>query len=223
MVALLDQSAFGGFVQGVLQPRYVMGMAMTILSFSMLANFAHIEPRQLRPADLDPVKVWQGIDDRTHRIWDRTMKYYDNLRLVIEIQSRLKEWTDQDPASAGAQRADRKLNNGRKSQLMNCANHPEAPAIGYCRECGKPLCEACRREADGTFYCEQHSPWLQRHPCLRPRARPYQPRLAYRHPILRHIPRRTPPSHIGSPEYRPDSRFCWDSFPAWAPFTTANT
>jgi hypothetical protein len=27
------------------------------------------------------------------------MKYYDNLRLVIEIQSRLKDWTDQDPAA----------------------------------------------------------------------------------------------------------------------------
>jgi Putative zinc-finger len=91
---------FGGFVQNVLQPRYVMGMAMTILSFSMLARFAHIDPRQLRPADLDPVKVWQGIDDRSHRVWDRTMKYYDNLKLVIEVQSRLKEWTDQDPGAA---------------------------------------------------------------------------------------------------------------------------
>jgi hypothetical protein len=90
---------FGGFVHSVLQPRYVMGMAMTILSFSMLARFAHIEPRQLRPADLDPVKVWQGIDDRSHRVWDRSMKYYDNLKLVIEIQSRLKEWTDQDPGA----------------------------------------------------------------------------------------------------------------------------
>jgi hypothetical protein len=46
------------------------------------------------------VKVWQGIDDRSHRVWDRTMKYYDNLKLVIEIQSRLKEWTDQDPGAA---------------------------------------------------------------------------------------------------------------------------
>jgi hypothetical protein len=93
------QRLFGGFVQ-LLQPRYVMGMAMTILSFSMLARFAHIEPRQLRPSDLDPVKVWQGIDDRSHRVYDRTMKYYDNLKLVIEIQSRLKEWTDQDPGAA---------------------------------------------------------------------------------------------------------------------------
>jgi len=93
---------FGGFVHGWLQPRYVMGMAMTILSFSMLARFAHIEPRQLRPSDLDPVKVWQGIDDHSHRVYDRAMKYYDNLKLVIEIQSRLREWTDQDPSQSGA-------------------------------------------------------------------------------------------------------------------------
>jgi hypothetical protein len=93
---------FGGLFQSWLQPRYVMGMAMTILSFSMLARFAHIEPRQLRPSDLDPVRVWQGIDDHSHRVYDRAMKYYDNLRLVIEIQSRLKEWTDQDPSQNGA-------------------------------------------------------------------------------------------------------------------------
>lgn len=97
----LGKRFFGGWIQSVLQPRYVMGMAMTILSFSMLARFAHIEPRQLRPSDLDPVKVWQGIDDRAHRAWDRGVKYYDNLRLVMEIQSQLKEWNEQ--ASSGGQ------------------------------------------------------------------------------------------------------------------------
>ena len=40
---------------------------------------------------------------------------------------------------------------------MNCANHPEVPAIAYCRECGKPLCETCRRQYDGTVYCEEHA------------------------------------------------------------------
>jgi len=41
---------------------------------------------------------------------------------------------------------------------MNCMNHPEAPAIAYCRECGKALCETCRRQANGTIYCEEHDP-----------------------------------------------------------------
>ena len=87
---------FGGVFESVLQPRYAMGMAMTILSISMLWKFSGMERRQLRPADLDPVKIWATIDDNAHRAWDRTMKYYDNLRLVIEVQSRLKELSDQD-------------------------------------------------------------------------------------------------------------------------------
>jgi len=100
---------FGGWVNTILSPRYAMGMAMTVLSFSMIAKFAHIEPRKLTQADLDPVKIWASIDDRSHRIWDRTVKYYDNLRLVIEIQSRLKEWSDQEQsqvADNGGQKAE---------------------------------------------------------------------------------------------------------------------
>ena len=107
---------FGGWVESVLQPRYVMGMAMTVLSFSMLARFAHIEPRQLHPSDLDPVKLWQAVDDRSHRIWDRTVKYYDNLRLVIEIQSRLKEWTEQEPVQkAEASKPNADSNSGKQA------------------------------------------------------------------------------------------------------------
>jgi len=41
---------------------------------------------------------------------------------------------------------------------MNCTTHPDVPAIAYCRSCGKALCEACRRLADGTVYCEEHAP-----------------------------------------------------------------
>jgi TM2 domain-containing membrane protein YozV len=39
-----------------------------------------------------------------------------------------------------------------------CANHPEVPAIAYCRSCGKPLCEACRTESYGAVYCSEHAP-----------------------------------------------------------------
>ncbi len=37
---------------------------------------------------------------------------------------------------------------------MNCAQHPDTAAVGYCRSCGKALCEACKREVQGTYYCE---------------------------------------------------------------------
>jgi hypothetical protein len=41
---------------------------------------------------------------------------------------------------------------------MNCQNHPEVPAVAYCRTCGKALCGECRRDAGGTVYCAEHVP-----------------------------------------------------------------
>ena len=41
---------------------------------------------------------------------------------------------------------------------MNCQNHPDVPATAYCRACGKPVCDECRRDAFGTVYCEEHAP-----------------------------------------------------------------
>lgn len=40
---------------------------------------------------------------------------------------------------------------------MNCYLHPEAAAVAYCRSCGKPLCELCRRSFEGTVFCPEHA------------------------------------------------------------------
>lgn len=85
---------FSRLFEPLLQPRLVMGMAMTILSFAMLGRFAGIEARQLRPADLHPVAIWQSAEDRVHRTWYRAVKYYQSLKIVYEVQSRLQELTE---------------------------------------------------------------------------------------------------------------------------------
>ena len=36
-----------------------------------------------------------------------------------------------------------------------CANHPGAAASAFCRTCGKPLCEECKRDVRGVIYCEE--------------------------------------------------------------------
>ena len=38
---------------------------------------------------------------------------------------------------------------------MNCATHPEVASAGFCRTCGKALCEECKREVRGVIYCEE--------------------------------------------------------------------
>lgn len=96
---------FGRVFEPVLQPRMVMGMAMTILSFAMLGRFAGIEARQLRPADLDPVKIYEAAEDRMNRSWMRAVKYYESLRFVYEIQSRLRELTESEEESSSGIKA----------------------------------------------------------------------------------------------------------------------
>jgi len=61
---------------------------------------------------------------------------------------------------------------------MNCQNHPETPATAYCRTCGKPVCDACRRDALGTVYCAEHMPAPPPSPAPCPVETPPQPVFA---------------------------------------------
>jgi anti-sigma factor RsiW len=81
----------GSLFSGLLQPRFAMGMAMTVISFSMLARY--VTPvRQLRAADLEPAKVWMSLEGRAYRAWARTVKFYENLKFVYQIETTLQEW-----------------------------------------------------------------------------------------------------------------------------------
>jgi hypothetical protein len=67
---------------------------------------------------------------------------------------------------------------------MNCLNHPDAPAIAYCRACGKALCESCRRVFDGTIYCEEHVPVPAAAPGGAPPGTGYSPYTAPAPPLI---------------------------------------
>jgi len=91
----------GRLLEPVMQPKFAMGMVMTILSFSMLGRFAGIPARQITRADLEPAHIWQTLEDRAARTYERAVKYYQSLRLVYEMQQTLKDWTGEDDAQKG--------------------------------------------------------------------------------------------------------------------------
>ena len=97
----LVRRLFGKWLEPVLQPRVAMSMALTVLSIAMIGRFTHV--RQLTPSDLDPVKVFAAADDRVVRWYNRGVKYYESMRVVYEIQSRLKEWAEEQPAQPAPQ------------------------------------------------------------------------------------------------------------------------
>jgi anti-sigma factor RsiW len=81
-----------GIISPVLQPRFVMGAMMTLLSLSMLTRCAGPPKHPLTAADLDPVRLWSSLDDKVERTWVRSVKAYESMRLVYEVQSRVSEW-----------------------------------------------------------------------------------------------------------------------------------
>ena len=103
----------------VLQPRLAMGMAMTILSLAMLWNLA----KPLTVDDWKPARVWARLDVKTHYAWGRTVKFYENLKFVYQVQTALRQWQqrqqeEQQPAS---------VDDGRKLPVKSSPDANAAP------------------------------------------------------------------------------------------------
>jgi hypothetical protein len=110
------------WLQPVLQPRLVMGMAMTVLSFTMLERCTGVKVQRVQAADLNPVRVLDGMEDRAVRLKDRVLKYYENLRVVYEVEARLRDLERQQEIS------DKASLTPRGSSKPSAAPAPQAPA-----------------------------------------------------------------------------------------------
>ena len=103
--APLSQRLFGKWLQPVLQPRFAMGMAMTMLSLGMLLRMSGV--RQW--TDLNPLNLYAAAEDHATRLWDRGVKNYQSLKLVYEIQARYQEWAaEQDRQRESGDKGDDK-------------------------------------------------------------------------------------------------------------------
>jgi Putative zinc-finger len=110
------------WLQPLLRPRFAMGMAMTILSFAMLQRCTGIQVQRIQPADLSPIRIWDGIEDKAIRAKDRAVKYYENIRLVYQIETRLKDLQEQQDMVR-----DRRAEGGPPTRSTNRGDGRKAP------------------------------------------------------------------------------------------------
>jgi hypothetical protein len=73
-----------GFVR---QPRFVMSFGMIFFSFSIILNTAGVKPADVAKIDLRPKALRHAYNDLQVRV----VKYYDNIRFVYEIESKVRE------------------------------------------------------------------------------------------------------------------------------------
>ena len=71
----------------VRQPRFAMSFGMAFFSLSVALSVAGVKPGDLRQADLSR----NGLRRTYYTTSARVVKYYENIRLVYEIESRVQE------------------------------------------------------------------------------------------------------------------------------------
>jgi len=80
-----------GFFRPALQPRVAYALAMTVFSFSIIVNAAGLNLRNLTLADLNPHTWFTRANLAGHRFYARAEKFYYDLRVVYEIESRFRQ------------------------------------------------------------------------------------------------------------------------------------
>jgi hypothetical protein len=71
----------------VRQPRFAMSFGMAFFSVSMVLNLAGVKVSDLRHVDLHPSAIVRGY----HMTTGKVVKYYENIRFVYQIESKVRE------------------------------------------------------------------------------------------------------------------------------------
>ncbi|MBV9574057.1 MAG: zf-HC2 domain-containing protein, partial [Acidobacteriales bacterium] len=70
------------------QPRFAMSFGMVFFSLSISLSLAGVKVSDLRHADLRPSAIKRGYYEASGRV----VKYYENIRFVYEIESRVRDF-----------------------------------------------------------------------------------------------------------------------------------
>jgi hypothetical protein len=93
-------------VRQVLEPRLMMTAAMAFFSIALTLNLTGIKVTDLRAADFQPSRLRANLTRQYYSTNEQVTKYYKNLRLVYEMESRVRELrrtTDTEPAPSPQQ------------------------------------------------------------------------------------------------------------------------
>jgi len=79
-------------IEPAMQPRFAMSAATAFFSVTLVLNVAGFRVGNVKGANLRPSSVIAGITQFAGETQGRLVKYYENLRVVYEIESRVRQF-----------------------------------------------------------------------------------------------------------------------------------
>jgi len=83
--------AIQNLIRGLATPKFAYGFASVMATFVILFSASGLSLRKPKLADLQPANVYRNADRRLHLVYANSVKYVSDLRVVYEIQSRLRQ------------------------------------------------------------------------------------------------------------------------------------
>jgi hypothetical protein len=87
-------AAFRAWVRGIASPRFAYGSLSVAATFLMLVTASGFNWKKPRIADLSPASIYRGTNRQVHLAYARSSKFVSDLRVVYEIQSKLRDSND---------------------------------------------------------------------------------------------------------------------------------
>ncbi len=78
-------------IKGLATPKFAYGMASVMATLIVLLSASGFSLRKPKLADLRPATIYHNADRQAHLVLARSVKYVSDLRVVYEIQSRLRQ------------------------------------------------------------------------------------------------------------------------------------
>jgi hypothetical protein len=106
-------AVFRPIIGVVKQPRFAMSFGMAFFSLSISLSLAGVKLNDVRHADLRPSAIKRSYYETSGRV----VKYYENIRFVYEIESRVREFKRAtNPAEPGQKKESHPRNDDRSGQ-----------------------------------------------------------------------------------------------------------
>ncbi|HEY2860056.1 MAG TPA: zf-HC2 domain-containing protein [Terracidiphilus sp.] len=86
-----QKPGFMGYIRRFAEPRLMMTAAMAFFSIALTLNMTGVRISSLRFADLKPSSIRSYMQRQITVAYTPIVRYYDHLRLVYEVQSRVRE------------------------------------------------------------------------------------------------------------------------------------
>jgi hypothetical protein len=86
-----QQPGFAGQIRRFAQPRLLMTFAMAFFSIALTLNLTDVRLSSLRLSNLRPTAVRSFMERRLTMASTPIVRYYDHLRFVYEVESRMRE------------------------------------------------------------------------------------------------------------------------------------